>query len=87
MRDHKSLEAWQEAHRVVNAVLDFCDRHWRPQARAVFDQIQRAALSVQLNLAEGYALSSAGRFRTHLHIAYGSAVETGELLDLLVDRA
>jgi four helix bundle protein len=86
MRDHKSLEAWQEANRVVNAVFDFCDTHWRPQARAVFDQLQRAALSVQLNLAEGYSLWSPARFRNHLQIAYGSAIETGELLELLASR-
>jgi four helix bundle protein len=86
MRDHKSLEAWQEAHRVVKAVFDFCDRYWRPQARAAFDQIQRAALSVQLNVAEGYALCTAGRFRSHLEVAYGSAVETAELLELLASR-
>jgi four helix bundle protein len=46
------------------------------------DQLQRAALSVQLNIAEGYALKSPKRFRNHLDIAYGSAVETAELLEL-----
>jgi four helix bundle protein len=86
MRDHKSLEAWKEANRVVNTVFDFCDAHWRPQARAAFDQLQRAALSVQLNLAEGYSLWSPARFKNHLQIAYGSAVETGELLELLASR-
>jgi four helix bundle protein len=37
---------------------------------------------VQLNIAEGYALKSPRRFRNHLDIAYGSAVETAELLEL-----
>ena len=83
MRDHKSLEAWREAHRVVIGVLNFCATNWRPHARAVFDQLQRAALSVQLNIAEGYAFRSRSRFRAHLDIAYGSAVETGELLELM----
>ena len=49
------------------------------------DQLQRAALSVQLNIAEGYALKSSQRFRNHLAIAYGSAVETAELLELTSD--
>jgi four helix bundle protein len=47
-----------------------------------FDQLQRAALSVQLNIAEGYALQSSKRFRNHLDIAYASAIETAELLEL-----
>jgi four helix bundle protein len=46
------------------------------------DQLQRAALSVQLNIAEGYALGSSKRFRNHLDIAYASAVETSDLLEL-----
>ncbi len=32
--------------------------HWKPHASALFDQLQRAALSVQCNIAEGYALGS-----------------------------
>ena len=83
MRDHKSLKAWIEAHRVVNAVFDFCEASWRPQARAAFDQLQRSALSVQLNIAEGYARSHQKQFLYHLEVAYGSAVETTELIELL----
>ena len=37
---------------------------------------------MQLNIAEGYALGSPGALRKHLRIAYGSAVETTELLEL-----
>jgi four helix bundle protein len=39
-------------------------------------------LSVQLNIAEGYALRSPKRFRNHLDIAYASAVEMRDLLEL-----
>ena len=49
------------------------------------DQLQRAALSGQLNIADGYALRSVKRFRNHLEIAYGSAVGTTELLELMAD--
>ena len=57
----------------------------RRQPYAVVDQLQRAALSVQLNIAEGYAFRSPRRFRYHLDIAYASAVETAELLELSGD--
>ena len=82
MRDHRSLEAWKEARKVSLAALDACREHWKPHAAALFGQFQRAALSVQLNIAEGYALGSRKHFANHLRIAYGSAVETGELLEL-----
>ncbi|HXL34306.1 MAG TPA: four helix bundle protein [Gemmatimonadales bacterium] len=86
MRDHKSILAWQEAHKVTDAVFDGARTSWKPFAAAVFAQLQRAALSVQLNIAEGYALRSSRRFRNQLEIAYGSAVETGELLELAIRK-
>jgi four helix bundle protein len=78
MRDHKSLLAWQEANTVARTVLVAT----RGLRHPCIDQLQRAALSVQLNIAEGYAFRSSKRFRNHLDIAYASAVETAELLEL-----
>src|SRR6476661_7111331 len=46
-----------------------------------YSQLQRASLSVQLNIAEGYAFGQSPTYLHHLRIAYGSAVETGELLE------
>ena len=86
MRDHTSLLAWQEAKQVASGVLDLSVSHWSPPLGAVWAQLQRASLSVQLNIAEGYALGTTGLFTKHLRIAYGSAVETGELLDHLSTR-
>ena len=85
LRDHKSILAWQ-AHKVTDAVFDGVRANWKPFAATVFGQLQRASLSVQLNIAEGYALRSARRFRNHLEIAYGSAVETGELVELAIRK-
>ncbi len=82
MRDHKSLLAWQEAHAVILALFPAIRRIKYSYANPIFNQLQRAALSVQLNIAEGYALRTSKRFRNHLDIAYGSAVETAELLEL-----
>jgi four helix bundle protein len=47
--------------------------------------LQRASLSVQLNIAEGYTFGDSPTYTRHLGIAYGSAVETGELLRLVLD--
>jgi four helix bundle protein len=84
MRDHTSLRAWQEAHAVSVGVIRLAKSCWKPYAAAVFSQLQRASLSVQLNVAEGYTFGDSPSFR-HLGIAYGSAVETGELLQLTVE--
>jgi four helix bundle protein len=86
VRDHKSLMAWQEAHKVVEAGFDASEMCWKPFAAAIFSQLQRASLSVQLNIAEGYAFRASPQLRRHLEIAYGSAVETGELLELALTK-
>jgi four helix bundle protein len=86
MRDHTSLLAWQEARYVVRGVLDLSETHWKPALGAAWGQLQRCSLSVQLNIAEGYALGTTPLFNKHLRIAYGSAVETGEVLDHLTER-
>ena len=87
MRDHTSLEAWREARTVAVGCLSISRVHWRPYAAALFYQLQRATLSVQLNIAEGYALATRALFGRHVRIAYGSAVEAGEILQLMIDAA
>ena len=52
----------------------------------MFGQLQRSALSVQLNIAEGYALYRYRQFASYLSVAYGSAIETQELLELVKDE-
>jgi four helix bundle protein len=63
-----------------------CRDHWKPAAFAIFSQFQRAAISIRLNIAEGFALADFGRFGNHLAIAYGSAVETEECLELMMEE-
>ena len=85
MRDHRSLRAWQESRGVVLGTIELARTSWKPYAAALFSQLQRASLSVQLNIAEGYAYGRSRSFTRHLSIAYGSAVETGELLEVALD--
>jgi four helix bundle protein len=82
VRDHKSLKAWQEASLVARGVIDLSRVHWKPYGAPVIGQLQRASLSVQLNIAEGFAYGDSPTYTRFLGIAYGSAVETIELLEL-----
>jgi four helix bundle protein len=50
----------------------------------VFGQVQRASLSVQLNIAEGWSFGPSPTCTRHLSIAFGSAVETIELIEHLM---
>lgn len=83
MRDHRSLVAWQRASTVARWSIRASVRHWRPPLRVVFDRLLRAALNVQLFIAEGHALRSNEQFKRHLRLAYGASIETIDLLRLL----
>ena len=60
---------------MVIAVLRATDDAWSPKAKPLFDQLRRAAISVEANVVEGYALGSTAQFKRHLRIALGSAAE------------
>jgi four helix bundle protein len=85
MRDHRSLLAWQEAHAVSLGVIELSRVAWKPHAAALFSQLQRASLSTELNIAEGYTYGDSPSFTRHLGIGYGSSVESAELLSLGIE--
>ena len=66
-------------------VIQAARSHWQPWASALFAQVLRASLSVQLNIAEGAAFGPSPTYTRHLAIAYGSAVESRELIEHLID--
>ncbi|TDJ54468.1 MAG: four helix bundle protein [Gemmatimonadetes bacterium] len=86
VRSYRSLVAWQKAHAVAGAVLKLTASSRSPSTWAVFDQLRRAAISVEANIVEGYALGTAGLFRRHVRIALGSAAEVECLLRLAVEQ-
>src|SRR5437867_5142978 len=83
MRKYRSLVVWQRAHRLSTGLLRATELHYHPRSRAVFDQLRRAALSIEANIVEGYALSTPLQFRRHLRIALGSAAEVECFLEIV----
>ena len=85
MDSYQSLAAWKGAHEVATTVLRATNECYQPRARALFEQLRRAAISIEANIVEGYALRSPLLFRRHLRIALGSAAET-ECLTRIADE-
>src|SRR2546423_7346136 len=85
MRKYRSLVAWQRARQLALSILKSTDETSDARSRAVFDQLRRAAVSVEANIVEGYALGTPAQFKRHLRIAVGSAAETEILLELAAE--
>src|SRR2546428_8789929 len=86
MRKYRSLVAWQRARQLALSILKSTDETHHPRSRAVFDQLRRAAISVEANIVEGYALGTPAQFKRHLRIALASPPETEILLELAAER-
>ena len=75
MDSYRSLEAWKRSHAAVILVHKATENLTRPKYWAILDQLRRAAISVETNIVEGYALATQAQYGRHLWIAFGSAAE------------
>ena len=74
-KPHKQLETWQRSVDLVVAVYEATRRFPEEERFGLTAQVQRAAISVPSNIAEGAARGSNRGFVNHLHIARGSLSE------------
>jgi len=80
--DHEKLKAYQQAIRFVEWVTPLINR--LDKSKSVREQLDRAATSIALNIAEGNAKFSMKDRSRYLDTANGSAVECAAALDILV---
>jgi len=85
MRDHTRLLVWRLARDQSRELYHFSTVHWTPPLGSTFDQLRRASLSIRLNLVEGYSWRPTPKWRHHLRIALGSAMETSECIRFLAE--
>jgi four helix bundle protein len=77
--------AWQEAARLYNLVLDLLDTHGNRCSSGFRNQLDRAALSVSNNIAEGFDRRTTAELQQFLGTARGSASEVRSMC-LVVQR-
>ena len=81
----EDLIAWQEARALVKSVYKLTSDGTFAKDFGMRDQIQRAAVSVMTNIAEGFDCESTAEFARFLGIARRSAVEVQSLLYAALD--
>ena len=80
----RSLLVWQRSMDLVVEVYSTTRALPSHERFGICAQLQRAAVSVPANIAEGHERRSRKEFRRYLLIATGSLAEVETLLDLLV---
>lgn len=81
----EDLVAWQRARVLAAEINALAEREPIARRWGFRDQIERAAVSVMSNIAEGHDLGSRAEFHRMLTIARGSCAEVRSLLYVALD--
>ena len=82
----EDLPVWQEGARLYNRVLDLLEEPNVPLSPGYRNQLDRAALSVSNNVAEGFERVTTNELNMFLAIARGSAGEVRSMRAVVQDR-
>ena len=82
----EELPVWQEAKRLYNVVLDLLEEPNVPLSSGFRYQLDRAALSVSNNIAEGFERSTTKELQAFIAIARGSSGEVRSMMAVVHDR-
>jgi four helix bundle protein len=79
----EELPVWQAASSLALRILGLGEKLALRRRRSLRDQIERAALSISNNIAEGFERGTTQELLTFLYIARGSAGEVRSMLCLM----
>ena len=82
----EELPVWKEAARLYNRMLDLLEEPGVPLTPGFRNQLDRAALSVSNNLAEGFERVTNNELLSFLAIARGSGGEVRSMMAVVKDR-
>jgi four helix bundle protein len=83
----EDLPVWQEAAQLYDAIEGFLRKASGHLTRGFEDQLDRAALSVSNNIAEGFERGTTNELVHFIYIARGSAGEVRSMLCMMERRA
>ena len=81
----RTLIAWQKAYELTLSVYKLTKEFPKSEIYGLTSQLQRAAVSVPANIAEGYERNHKKEYLQFLYIANGSLAETETYLLLAKD--
>ena len=82
LKSYRDLLVWQKSMDLVEHVYRLAQTFPKDELYGLRSQMQRAAVSVPANIAEGYGRSHRGDYVHHLSIANGSLKELETLISV-----
>lgn len=82
----EELPVWQEGARLYNKVLGLLEEPGVPLTSGFRNQLDRAALSISNNIAEGFERSTTKELQSFIAIARGSAGEVRSMMAVVKNR-
>ena len=83
MKDFRQLKVWEKAHAVTLAVYKATDKFPKHELYGLTSQIQRAAVSIPTNIAEGCGRRTRKDLIYFISISIGSLNEVKAYLDII----
>ncbi len=85
LKAFRKLIVWQRAHELALMIYKASENFPKHEMFGLTSQIRRSAVSVEANIAEGYALGTGPNYLRHLHISVGSLAETESHIEIAHD--
>jgi four helix bundle protein len=82
MQGHRELVVWQKGMELVVSVYRLTQAFPKTELYGLANQMQRAAVSIPSNIAEGHGLKQTQAYTRHLAIASGSLAELDTQLEI-----
>ncbi len=84
-KGYKDLEIYKGAYKLSLHIYKITARYPKDEIYGITSQLRRAAVSIPLNIAEGYGRLSEDDFKRFLKISLGSTNETSTLIEISKD--
>lgn len=83
--NHKKLKAYEISRALIKEVYQICQQLPSQEKYNLCNQIQRAAVSIKLNIAEGASRKSLVERKRYYEIARGSLIELDAAIETAID--
>ncbi|MBU0581271.1 MAG: four helix bundle protein [Candidatus Margulisbacteria bacterium] len=87
IKSFEDIKAWQEAEKLVKEIYSLTAKEKLAKDYSLKDQLQRSAVSIMSNIAEGFESNSNNEFIRYLGYAKASAGETRSLFYVVYEAS